>query len=75
MPRYTTISPTHVTGEKEYAWNNFLKGEYIAIGWMHVDLTGKSIEEVISIIREQESEFSTIKNGDRVDALDVKICK
>lgn len=56
MTQYTTISPTHVTGKKYDAWNNFLKGEYIAIGWMDVDLTGKSIEEVISIIKEQEFE-------------------
>lgn len=56
MPRFMTISPTHIPGEKEHAWNNFLSDGYIAIGWMHVDLTGKSVDEVISIIRSEEFE-------------------
>lgn len=54
MPRFITISPTHIPGKKEYAWNRFRSGKYIAIGWLRDhDLTGKSIDEVILLIREQ----------------------
>ena len=54
MPQFVTISPTHVPGKKEFAWNNFRDGGYIAIGWMDEDLTGKTIEQVISIIRKHK---------------------
>lgn len=55
MPKFTTISPTHIPGKKEYAWRNFLKGGYIAIGWIgDVDLTGKSSDEVESVIRSRD---------------------
>lgn len=63
MPRFMTISPTHVPGLKEYAWNKFRSGKYVSIGWLwDYDLTGKSIDEVISLIREQryENEASAI---------------
>ncbi len=62
MPRFMTICPTHIQGKKEDAWNNFLSGGYIAIGWMDEDLTGKSIDEAILIIRSKkyESEASVI---------------
>lgn len=56
MPQFVTISPTHIPGKKEYAWSNFLSGGYIAVGWMHVDLTGKSVDEIVSIIRKEEYE-------------------
>lgn len=58
-----TISPTHVSGRKEYAWNNFRSGGYVAIGWLSdYDLTGKSLDEVISLIREEiyDNEASAI---------------
>lgn len=55
MPKILTISPTHVPGKKKYAWNNFLSGGYIAIGMLRdFDLKGKSIDEVISIIKEEK---------------------
>jgi len=54
MPRFVTISPTHIPGMKEYAWKKFLTGGYVAIGWMDVDLSDKNIDEVISIIRSNE---------------------
>lgn len=78
MPRFMTISPTHVPGKKEYAWNNFHSGGYIAIGWLSdYDLTGKSVEEVTSLIREQNfdneasaidafTKFLTLEIGDYV---------
>jgi len=53
MPQFTTISPTHVAGKKEYAWQNFLKGSYVAIGWLEqTDLTGKSIEEIEKLLED-----------------------
>jgi hypothetical protein len=77
MSQFVTISPTHVSGKKEYAWKQFLEKGYIAIGWMDVDLTGKSIEEVKSIIRKEEysnenaaidafTKFLTLRVGDYV---------
>ena len=55
MPRFITISPTHVPGKKEYAWNKFRSGKYVAIGWLHdCDLTGKPIDEVIALIRKRK---------------------
>jgi len=54
MPKFMTISPTHVPGMKEYAWKKFLAGSYIAIGWINQDLTGKTLEEIISIISEKK---------------------
>jgi predicted Mrr-cat superfamily restriction endonuclease len=53
MPQFTTISPTHVAGKKEYAWQNFLKGRYVAIGWLEdTDLTGKSIEDIENLLED-----------------------
>lgn len=60
MPRFLRISPTHIPGKKKYAWNNFRSGDYIAIGWLHdIDLTGKSIDEVISIVRLRQYDNET----------------
>jgi predicted Mrr-cat superfamily restriction endonuclease len=54
--QFTTISPTHVPGKKDFAWRNFLKGSYVAIGWLQsTDLTGKSLEEIESLL---DSEYS-----------------
>ena len=54
MPKFTTISPTHVPGKKKYAWERFRDGKYIAIGWLEdVDLTGKSVNEVTDLIRQK----------------------
>ena len=56
MPKFITISPSHVSGKKKYAWNNFLKGGYVSIGWLKeesIDLTQKTTEERISIIKSQ----------------------
>ena len=51
MPKFVTISPTHVPGKKPYAWNNFKSGGYAAIGWLvNEDLTGKSIDQVRELI-------------------------
>lgn len=65
MPQFTTISPTHVPGKKEYAWQKFLSGGYVAIGWLgDKDLTGKKIEEVEELIRKEkyENEASAIQS-------------
>lgn len=73
-----TISPTHVEGKKDYAWNKFLSGGYIALGWIEQhDLTGKSLDEVISLIRKERydneasaidafTKFLTLQEGDYV---------
>lgn len=52
MPKFVTISPTHVPGKKQHAWNKFKSGGYAAIGWLEdEDLTGKSIDQVANLIR------------------------
>jgi len=78
MPRFMTISPTHIPGKKEYAWNQFRLGKYISIGGLgEYDLSGKSVDEVISLIRKQRYEneasaidtftkFLTLETGDHV---------
>jgi hypothetical protein len=68
-----TISPTHIPGKKEYAWKNFLSGGYVAIGFMHGDLTGKTLDEVISIIRLEkcENEASAIESFTKFLSLNV----
>lgn len=54
LPKFLTISPTHVPGKKECAWKNFLEGKYISIGWLDDnDLSGLSIAEIIKLIQEQ----------------------
>jgi hypothetical protein len=78
LPRFTTISPTHIQGMKEYAWNKFLEGKYASIGWLSEDdLTGKSIEQVANLIRKRHysneayaidafTKFLTLEDGDYV---------
>jgi Holliday junction resolvase-like predicted endonuclease len=74
MPKFMTVSPTHVPGKKEYAWNKFRDGNYVAIGWLHdYDLTGKSLDEVIALIREQnyDNEASGIDAFTKFLALEI----
>lgn len=50
MPRFLTISPTHISGKRKYAWEQCRDGGYVAIGWMDEDLTGKKFGEAKEII-------------------------
>jgi len=60
VPKFTTISPTHVPGKKPEAWARLEKGRYVAIGWLEdTDLTGKTAEEVSSLIRKKHYENET----------------
>ena len=67
MAKFATISPTHIEGKKEYAWEKFRDGDYIAIGWMHTDLTGKSKEEIEEIVRAEryDNETSAVRSFER----------
>ncbi len=67
MPQFTTISPTHIEGKKEYAWERFRDGGYVAIGWLDEDLSGKSIDEIIDLIRREkyDNEASAIESFKR----------
>lgn len=68
MPKFITISPTHVAGQKPNAWERFRAGHYVAIGWLDdIDLTGKSIDEITELIRQQEydNEASAIQSFER----------
>ena len=68
MPQFTTISPTHIAGQKPYAWERFRDGRYVAIGWLNdVDLTGKPMDEITDLIRRQEydNEAAAIQSFDR----------
>ncbi len=65
MPRFTTISPTHIPGKKEYAWRKFLEGGYVAIGWLGTpDFTGMPFDEIERIIRSKNfaNEASAIES-------------
>jgi predicted Mrr-cat superfamily restriction endonuclease len=78
MPRFLTISPTHVSGKKEFAWNEFRDGGYIAIGWLeNHNLTGKTIDQVLGVIRKENyqdearvidafTKFLSLEEGDYV---------
>lgn len=47
MPKFAVISPTHISGKKKEAWENFRNGGYIAIcSIVCQDLSGKSIDEI-----------------------------
>ncbi len=68
MPQFTTISPTHVNGQKRIAWERFRDGHYVAIGWLNdVDLTGKPIEEITNLIRQRDyaNEAAAIQSFER----------
>jgi hypothetical protein len=67
-----------VEGRKPEAWKRFRDGKYVAIGWLvDINLTGKSIDEVVSLIRERRypneqsaiesfTKFLSLNNGDYV---------
>jgi hypothetical protein len=68
MPQFTTISPTHIAGQKPGAWERFRDGHYVAIGWLDdEDLTNKSMEEITELIREREydNEAAAIQSFER----------
>lgn len=54
MPRFLTISPTHENGKKAYALENFLKGNYIALGWYQQDCCGWQLEEIYEDIKSKK---------------------
>ena len=54
MPQFTTITPTHIAGKKPETWKRFLDGGYIAIGWMHIDLSRKSDSKRAQLLEEEE---------------------
>lgn len=82
MPKFAIMSPTHVrTRErKDYAWGNFKRGRYIAIGCIVCeDLTGLKMWEIEDIIKkfgykpkeekrriEEFRRFLSLKCGDYV---------
>ncbi len=75
MPKFTTISPTHISGKKEEAWERFRDGHYVAIGWLDdpaIDVTGKSIEEISDLIRQAkyDNEASAISSFKRFLSLE-----
>ncbi len=74
MSKFTTVSPTHIEGRKEYAWERFRDGGYVSIGWLdEVDLSGKRIEEIVELIRQQgyDNEASAIESFKRFLSLAV----
>ncbi len=73
MTKFLTISPTHIPGKKPYAWDNFLKGNYVSIGWMDVDLTGWSIDKIILELKKRDyaNESSAIDSFKKFMSLDI----
>lgn len=62
MPKFATISPTHISGKKKFAWENFKEGAYIAIGSkLPVDLSKKTTKEINKLIISVSSYKSTIQ--------------
>lgn len=53
MPQFLTISPTDVEGQRQFAWNQFLSGGYIALGWYHQDFTEWNWDQIEAHIRAQ----------------------
>lgn len=53
MPRFVTISPTDISGKKTYAWENFLNGNYVALGWYHKDFSNLSLDRIITDIKQE----------------------
>ena len=52
MPKFAVISPTHITGKKKEAWENFKNGGYIAMGSrIKEDLSNKSTNQRLEIVR------------------------
>lgn len=76
MPKFLTISPTHVAGKKEYAWNNFKKGGYISIGWLPIDFTNNNIQEIEEKIKKEkyDNEVSAIASFRKFMQLDIGDC-
>jgi hypothetical protein len=73
MPKFLTISPTHVAGKKEYAWNNFKKGGYVAIGWLPIDFTNNTIDEIERKLKKEkyDNEASAIASFSKFLSLDI----
>src|SRR6266852_6122757 len=68
MPQFTTISPTHISGQKPGAWERFREGRYVAIGWLEdIDLTNKSMDEIADLVRQREydNEAAAIQSFER----------
>lgn len=68
MPQFTTVSPTHIAGQKPRAWERFRDGHYVAIGWLNdINLTGKSTDEIKELIRRQkyDNEAAAIQSFER----------
>lgn len=63
MPRFLTVSPTHIPKMKKTAWERFRDGGYIAIGFRHVDMTARSPDDVAAAIQGQGY-------SDEADAID-----
>ena len=82
MPKFLTMSPTHIPGKKPYAWGKFRDSNYIAIGWLRdKDLTGLSIDQVTEEIRKHDfqnessaissfTKFLNLEIGDSVSFLE-----
>lgn len=52
MPKFAVISPTHISGKKKEAWENFREGKYISFGSVcNVDLSKKTKEEIEGIVK------------------------
>jgi len=50
--KFAVISPTHISGKKREAWDNFKSGNYIAmVSRIKEDLSSKSIEEIMQIVK------------------------
>lgn len=58
MPKFAVISPTHISGKKKEAWENFRDGGYIAIcSIVCQDLSKKSIDEIKRIVGNEYEKF------------------
>jgi len=64
MPKFAVISPTHVSGKKKEAWENFRNGGYIAIcSIVCQDLSEESIDEIKKIASIEYDKFFEGKKG------------
>lgn len=76
MPKFTTVSPTCLSGGKPDAWDKFRVGGYVAIGWCYdTDLTGRSIESILELVSKTSSDERDAIDGMRSFPIFWELCE
>ena len=77
MPKFAIISPTHISGKKKYAWENFKKGGYIAFGsvWAEslAEKTNEEIKKIVYSIPRKNSNVTKRRVKEYIDFMSLRI--